>query len=149
MCVFFFFNNSLGNKWFNLKISFQNIYIIVPYLTCFLTRYLRFNVFKFYHVPALGRMLGLQVNQYSHHFNYFPKFSPQYFGHSLDYHIFQLQVSFDACAHPPSILWVFTSYVASMATSAQKPMIQFATFLLPLCKMLVSMWDKNNYICLF
>ncbi len=100
VCVFLLFNNSMGNKWFNFKFSFQSIYITILCLTCFLTRYLQFIMFKFYHVLALGQMFCLQVNQYSHHFNYLPKFSPQHFGHSLDYNIFQLQVSFNACAHP-------------------------------------------------
>jgi hypothetical protein len=34
-----------------------------------------------------------------------------------------------------------------MATSAQEPMMQFATLLLPLRKMIVSTWDENNYMC--
>jgi hypothetical protein len=33
-----------------------------------------------------------------------------------------------------------------MATIAQEPMMQFATLLLPLSKMLVSMWGENNYM---
>jgi hypothetical protein len=33
-----------------------------------------------------------------------------------------------------------------MATNALEPMMQFVTPLLPLHKMLVSMWDKNNFM---
>jgi hypothetical protein len=33
-----------------------------------------------------------------------------------------------------------------MATNALGPMVQFATPLLPLHKMLVSTWDKKNYM---
>jgi len=46
----------------------------------------------------------------------------------------------------PSTLWVSTFYVAFVATSAWKPMMQFVTLLLPLCEMLVSTWDENNYM---
>jgi hypothetical protein len=34
-----------------------------------------------------------------------------------------------------------------MAMNTWAPMMQFVTLLLPLHKMLVSMWDENNYTC--
>jgi hypothetical protein len=52
-------NNSLGNKRFNFKISFRNICIIIPFPTCFPTRYMRLIVFKSYHVSASGWAFGL------------------------------------------------------------------------------------------
>ncbi len=55
----------------------------------------------------------------------------------------QLHASFDVCAHIPLTLWVSTSYVTPMATSARKPMIQFTTFFPSLCEMFVSTWDEN------
>jgi hypothetical protein len=72
----------------------------------------------------------------------FTSFFAQHFIHDLDYPIPQLQAS-------PSTLWVSTSYVVFMAMNTSKPMLQFTTPLLPLCEMLVSMWDKNNYMCFF
>jgi hypothetical protein len=38
---FFCLNNSLGNKWFNFKISFWIVYTIIPFSTCSLVRYLK------------------------------------------------------------------------------------------------------------
>jgi hypothetical protein len=35
--VFFPLNNSLGNKWFNFKISSWSVYTIIPFLACFST----------------------------------------------------------------------------------------------------------------
>jgi hypothetical protein len=49
--------------------------------------------------------------------------------------------------HTSNTLCASTSYVVPMATSAQEPMMQFATLLLPLRKMIVSTWDENNYMC--
>ncbi len=46
------------------------------------------------------------------------------------------------CAHIPWTLWVSTSYLVFMATNA----LQFMTPLPPICEMLVSTWDKNNYM---
>ncbi len=65
----------------------------------------------------------------------------------MNYPILQLQVSFDVYAHIPSTLWVSTFYVMLMATSTWEPMMKFMTPLLPLCKMLASIWDENNYMC--
>jgi hypothetical protein len=75
-----------------------------------------------------------------------PIFFPQRFRCNLDYHILQLKLSFDVCAHISSTLWVSISYVMFMAMNAWGSMTQFTTFLLPLHEMLVSMWDKNNYM---
>jgi hypothetical protein len=50
------------------------------------------------------------------------------------------------CAHIPLTLWVFTSYVVLMAMNALEPMIQITTPLPPSHEMLVSTWDKNNYM---
>ncbi len=49
--------------------------------------------------------------------------------------------------HTSNTLCASTSYVVPMGTSAQEPMMQFATLLLPLRKMIVSTWDENNYMC--
>jgi len=68
------------------------------------------------------------------------QFFSQCFKHDLNYHILQLQASFDVCAHIPLTLWVSTSYVVPMAMSTWGP-------LLPLHEMLVFMWDENNYMC--
>jgi hypothetical protein len=38
---------------------------------------------------------------------------PNFLHITLVYHILQLQVSFNACAHIPSTLWVFTFYVCT------------------------------------
>jgi hypothetical protein len=64
----------------------------------------------------------------------------------LDYPIPQLQAPFDVCVHIALTLWVSTFYVVLMATNTLEPMMQFATPLLPLHEMLVSMWDENNYM---
>ncbi len=45
------------------------------------------------------------------------------------------------------LMCVSTFYIVFMAMSAQEPMMQFATPLLPLHEMLVFTWDKNNYMC--
>jgi hypothetical protein len=52
--VFFHLNNSYGNKWFDFKIPFQSVYIIIPFSTCFLMGYLKPIVLEFYHVLAKG-----------------------------------------------------------------------------------------------
>jgi len=52
----------------------------------------------------------------------------------------------DVCAHIPLTLWVSTFYVVLMVMNALKPMMQFVIPLPPLHKMLVSTWDKNNYM---
>jgi hypothetical protein len=65
---------------------------------------------------------------------------------SLDYHVFELHVSFGACAHIPSTLWISTFYVTPMAMSTWEPMMEFVTYLLPWDKMLASTVDENNYI---
>jgi hypothetical protein len=52
------------------------------------------------HVSTLEQTFNLQLNQ---PFNYFP----HPFAHSeynLDYHIFELQISLNACAHIPLML---------------------------------------------
>ncbi len=46
VCVFFLLNNSVGNKWFDFKIPFWNVYIIIPCLTS--TRYLKPIMSKFF-----------------------------------------------------------------------------------------------------
>ncbi len=104
---------------------------------------------KFYHVLTQGWAFDLHINQFSQPFDYFPQFFPHHFEHNSDYPIFQLQVSFSACAHILSTLQVFTSYVAFMVTNTRVLMMQFMTPLLPSCEMLVSMWDKNNYLRFF
>jgi hypothetical protein len=76
-----------------------------------------------------------------------PNFLHNIFLHDLDYPILQLQASFNVCAHIPLTLWVSISYVVFMATNTFEPMMQFTTRLLPLHKMLVSIWDENNYMC--
>ncbi len=145
--VFLCLNNSSSNKWFEFKIPSWNVYTIIPFPTCSPTRYLRPIMPEFYHVLAYRRMFSLQFNQYSQAFNQLPQSFPQHFEYNLDCPIPQLQVSFDACAHIPSTLWVSISYIMPLATNAQKPMMQFTTPLLPLCGMLVSMWGENNYMC--
>jgi hypothetical protein len=79
----------------------------------------------------------------------FPQFFAQHFVHNLDYFISQLHASFDVCAHIPSTLWVSTFYIVLMATNTLEPMMQFVTPLPPLHDMLVSTWEKNNYMRLF
>jgi hypothetical protein len=80
-------------------------------------------------------------------FRLFSQFFTQHFVCDLDYLILQLQASLDVYAHIPLTLWVSTSYVVFMAITALEPMMQFATPLSPLGKMLISTWDKNNYMC--
>jgi hypothetical protein len=58
-----------------------------------------------------------------------------------------MQASFDMCAHIPLTLWVSIFYVMLMVMNTLEPMMQFTTPLSPLHKMLVSMWNKNNYMC--
>jgi len=77
----------------------------------------------FYHVLTLRWVIGLWFDQYFQPFIYLPHFSSQRFKHNLNYHIFQLHVSFNVCAHTPSTLWLSTSYIAPMATNAQEPMM--------------------------
>jgi hypothetical protein len=55
MCIFFHLNNSLGNKWFNLKIPSQSIDTIIPFLACSPTFWLSSLVFSI----ALRTQLGL------------------------------------------------------------------------------------------
>ncbi len=55
---FFLLNNSLDNKWFNFKIPFWSVYIIIHFLTCFPTWYQRLIMLEFYHVLALERHLA-------------------------------------------------------------------------------------------
>ncbi len=80
-------------------------------------------------------------------FKYFPQYFPHCFKQGLDYHIHQLQASPNVCAHTPLTLLVSTSYITSVAKNAQEPMMQFVTYLLPLCEMRVFTWDENNYMC--
>jgi hypothetical protein len=100
--------------------------------------YLRPIKLEYYHVSALGWVFGLQLNQSSQPFNYPPQFSPQCFEHSSNYHIHQLQASFDVFAHIPLTLWVSIFCIAPMAMSTHGPMMQFVTLLLPLRKTLIS-----------
>ncbi len=99
-----------------------------------------------YHVLTQRQMLGLQLDQSFQHFDCLPQFFPHQFIHNLDYLILQLLLSFDVCAHIPLILWVSTSDVALIGTNALKPMMWFATFLSPLCEMLIFTWDEKNYM---
>jgi hypothetical protein len=118
-CVFFFpLNNSSNNEWFTFKIPSKSVCTIIPFPTRSLTKYLKLLVFKFYHVLAFRQMFNLQLDQSSQPFDYLPHLSPQCFECGLDYHILQLHVSIDACAHIPLYLWVFTFYVAPMTMSA-------------------------------
>jgi hypothetical protein len=97
---------------------------------------------KFYYVMAQGQALGLQFDQSSQPFNYLfqknsctTKITP-----SLN------------CKHPSMCVHTFhqpygyTSYVMFMATNALELMMQFTTPLHLLHKMLISMWNKNNYM---
>jgi len=64
-------------------------------------------------------------------------------------HPFKLQISPYVCVHIPLTLWVSTSYVVPMATSAWKPMMQFATPLLPFKKRASrkkSLWWKIQFL---
>ncbi len=53
-------NNSLGNKWFDFNIPFKNIYTIIPFLACFLTRYLKFIILMFW--PKAGHLVYNSTN---------------------------------------------------------------------------------------
>ncbi len=79
--------------------------------------------------------LSIIFSNFSHHFI-----------HNLDYPILQLQTSFNVCAHIPLTIWVSTSYIVLMTMNPLEPMMQFATCLSPLHKMLTSTWDENNYM---
>jgi hypothetical protein len=74
-------------------------------------------VFEFYHVPALRWVFGLQLDQPSQLFDYLPYPSSQHFEHDLDYHIFQLQIPLNVCAHIPLMLHVSTFYVVPTTMS--------------------------------
>jgi hypothetical protein len=110
------------------------------------------EIFETHHAQILS-CFGLKVGTWLTIQLIFPTFwlsspfFPQCFERDLDYIILQLQVSFDSCAHISLTLWVSTSYVMLIATNTQEPMMQFITALLPLCEMLASMWDENNYMC--
>jgi hypothetical protein len=52
-------NTSLGNKWFDFRIPFWNVYTIIPSPTCFSMGYLKHIMLEFYHVIALRWALGL------------------------------------------------------------------------------------------
>ncbi len=54
----------------------------------------------------------------------------------------QLHASLAVCAHIPLTSWVSTSYVAPMAISTQKPMIQFTTIFPSFCEMFISTWEN-------
>ncbi len=95
---------------------------------------------------AQRQAFGLQLDQSSQPFDYLPQFFTQHFIRDLDYPIPQLQASFDVCAHIPLTLWVSTFHIMLMAMNTLKPMMQFTIPLLPLCEMLVSIKDKNNYM---
>jgi hypothetical protein len=49
------------------------------------------------------------------------------------------------CTHPIDSM-VSTSYIVFMAMNTLEPMMQSVTPLPPLCEMLVSTWDENNYM---
>ncbi len=57
--VFLHLNNSLNNKRFDFKISFQNVCTIIPFLTCFLIGYLKPIMLEFDHVLAQGWTFSL------------------------------------------------------------------------------------------
>jgi hypothetical protein len=132
----------LDNKWFIFKISFQNVCTIIPFLTCFLTGYLKPIVPVFYHVPALEQMFYNLTNLP----NLLIIFLALWMWLKLPH--FQLHASLDVCAHIPSTLWVSISYIMPMAMNTLGPMVQFTTFLLPLCKMLFSCGIKT-ITCVF
>ncbi len=126
-----------------------NICIIIHILACSSTRYLKPIVLRSYHVSALRRVLGLQLDQLPQPFDYFPYPSPQHSKHDLDYHIFQLQVSLNACAHILSMLQVsifyIIFYIPPTAMSAHASMMQqFTILLLPLHEMPTFMGDENT-----
>jgi hypothetical protein len=50
------------------------------------------------------------------------------------------------CAHFPLTLWVFSFYIALMAMNTWVLMMRFMTPFPPLCEMLTSMCDENNYM---
>jgi hypothetical protein len=74
----------------------------------------------------------------------FPIFSQHFV--CEDYPILQLHISLDVCAHIPSTLWVSTSYIVFTTINTLERMMELVTPLLPLCEMLASMWDENNYM---
>jgi len=55
--------------------------------------------------------------------------------------------NFLMCVHTSHQPYGSTFYVVFMAMNALKPMMQFVTPLSPLCEMLASTWDENNYMC--
>jgi hypothetical protein len=143
----FHLNNLSNNKWFNFKIPSRSIYTIIPFPTCFLSRHLKSIVSEFYHVLVQGQALGLQFDQSSKPFDY-PNFL-----HNISYVTWTTPSFYckhpSMCAHISLTLWVSTSYIMFMATNALEPMMHFMTPLSPLREMLVSTWDKNNYMHFF
>ncbi len=72
--VFFLLNNSSGNKWFNFKVPSWSIYTIIPFPTWFSIGYLRLIVLEFYHVLALGCVLGFNSISFFNLLIIFPNF---------------------------------------------------------------------------
>jgi hypothetical protein len=140
--VSLFLNNSSNNKWFIFKIPFQSIYIILQFFNMFFDGIFETHCAWILSCFSVGVGTWLTVRPIFPTFWLFSLIF--FFEHNLDYHILQLQAFFDVCAHIPLTLWVSTSYIALMTTSAWGSMMQFMTLLLPLHKMLASMWDEND-----
>jgi len=118
-----FWTTHWNNKWFIFKIPFWSICIIIPFLTCSLTRYLKPIVLKFDHVPALGVNVWLIARPiFSTFWLFFPIFSIMMWmrfklSHPSIVGLFQC-----VCTHPIDIMGIHF-YIAPMAMNARGPMM--------------------------
>ncbi len=78
-CAFFLLNNLSNKIWFNFRIPSWSIYTIIPFPTCYPTRYPRPIMLEFYHVLALRWALGLWLDQSPQPFDYLCQFYSQCF----------------------------------------------------------------------
>ncbi len=146
--VFFHLNNSLGNKWFDFKIPSWSICTIIPFQhalkhdswspSCP-------NSIMFW--PRGRCLVYSSTNPFELSINFPDLFIVLRIWLGLAHPL--IAGILDACAHIASTLWLSIFYVVFMAISAHEPMMQFVTPLLPLHRMLASMWGENNYMFFF
>ncbi len=137
--VFFFLNNSLGNKWFNFKVLFLNVCTIIPLLTWFLMRYLKPMCSNFIMLWPIGGCLVYNSTNL-----------PNLFHNVLN---MTWTTSFFNCKYPSMCVHTFSRPMGihllrcAHGNERTKTHNEVVTFLLSLHHMLISMWGENNYMC--
>jgi len=146
VCVFLHLNNSSGNKWFNFKIPSRSVYTIIPFPSCFLMGHLRPIVLEFLSCfgPRASIWLIVQL--------IFPAFqlSSLFFCTSLWTRLGPPHPSIKSIprcvwTHPIDLMGIHLLHCVH-GNERIRTMLQFTTPLPPLHEMLVSTWDKNNYM---